>query len=138
MSRLTITENDRSLVHEILEDEILVGRRAGATIRLSDSDAGEEHCKIRAVPGLGYKLIDLESRAGTRVNGAYVNQQLLRDGDVIEIGSVRIAFALEGGGPPAVQPPPLPAAAAPVVQAAATATGLPARAPARPPAWWTP
>ncbi|MEN8149784.1 MAG: FHA domain-containing protein [Planctomycetota bacterium] len=114
MAKLTIREDDKSTVYEILDDVVSIGRKEGASVRLRDSHVGSEHCQIRHVPGVGHKLIDLESRNGTKVNGQYVNQHVLADGDEIALGDVRITFA--GAAPtPAVARPAaaLPAAAAP-------------------------
>ncbi len=131
MSKLTIHENERATVYEILEDSLTIGSRQGCGIRVSDPVVSSEHCQITLVPGVGYKLIDLESRDGTKVNGAYVNQHLLREGDVIQIGAVRISFT--GGAPATSAPGPAaaPVAASPAVPAA-PARPVPAAAPVRP------
>jgi pSer/pThr/pTyr-binding forkhead associated (FHA) protein len=41
---------------------------------------------------MGYKLVDLESRNGTLVNGSPINQHILKPGDVIRIGATEIVF----------------------------------------------
>jgi tetratricopeptide (TPR) repeat protein len=112
MAKLTIHQDDLSTVREIVEDLLVVGRKDGASVRIDDPDVGPEHCQIRNIPGVGYKLVDLESRTGTKVNGAFVNQHVLRDGDVIQIGRARITFS-------GIAPPPMRAApaAAPAVAA---------------------
>lgn len=132
MSKLTIHENERSTVYEILEDSLVIGTRQGCAIRVSDPVADPEHCQVSLVPGVGYKLIDLESREGTKVNGAYVNQHLLREGDVIQIGAVRIGYAGAAPAASAPGPAPAPVAAAPVRPVAAAVPARPAAVPARP------
>jgi hypothetical protein len=129
MAKLLIREGDRTTVYEILSEVVTIGRGEGMAVRVADSTVGSEHCQVRAVPGVGHKLIDLESRNGTKVNGSFVNQHVLSDGDEIQLGAVRISFRSEGGvqmAPPAAVP--RPAAAPPPARPA------PARlAPARPP-----
>jgi tetratricopeptide (TPR) repeat protein len=136
MAKLTIHEGNRSTVYEILEDSLVVGARSGSAIRVSDPGVSEEHCQITLVPGMGYKLIDLESRDGTKVNGAFVNQHLLREGDVIQIGNVRLSYtgAAPAGpvGAPAQAIPAAPAVARAVPAAPAYAPPAAAR-PAPPP-----
>ncbi len=130
MSKLTIHENERSTVYEILEDSLVIGTRQGCAVRLSDPEVDGDHCQITLLPGVGYKLIDLESRQGTKINGAFVNQHLLREGDVIQIGQVRISFtgAAPAAAAPAAAIPAPPARAIP----ASPAPARPAARPARP------
>ncbi len=123
MAKLIILDRDRSVTHEILEDEVLIGRGKGCSVRLSDPLVSTEHCRIRAVPGVGFKLVDLESTNGTKVNGSFVNQHLLRDGDVIQAGKVRITFFGEKDAPAA----PGPAPAAPGAGKTAVSLGAPRR-----------
>jgi pSer/pThr/pTyr-binding forkhead associated (FHA) protein len=40
----------------------------------------------------GWAIVDLGSTNGTRVNGEPVERRRLRDGDVIEIGLVRLVY----------------------------------------------
>lgn len=130
MPKLTITEGDRTSTYEILDEVVLVGRREGASIRLSDPHASAEHCQIRYAPGFGYKLVDLESRNGTKVNGAFVNQHLLREGDTIQVGQARLKFTEAGAAPapgPAVAPAPAAAPAPAPAAASAPAAPFPPR-----------
>ncbi|MHC4859768.1 MAG: FHA domain-containing protein [Planctomycetota bacterium] len=119
MAKLSIQHQDRTTLYEILDDIVVIGGGEGAMVRLADPQASYEHCQIKSQPGGGLVLIDLESKNGTKVNGAFVNQCRLNNGDVIQIGDTRIA--LEAADLPA------PAAAAP----AAPARAVPAAAPAR-------
>ena len=104
MAKLTIREDGNSTVYEILDDVVSIGRKEGVSVRLRDASVGSEHCQIRNAPGVGYKLIDLESRNGTKVNGQYVNQHVLADGDEIAIGTATITFAGAAPKPAAARP----------------------------------
>ena len=64
MAKLVIHEGGRETVHEILESSLVIGRKEGVAVRVTDPEAGTEHCQLSVVPGVGYKLVDLESRAG--------------------------------------------------------------------------
>ncbi len=64
------------------------------------------HADIRWDTG-SFVLNDLGSRDGTRVNGARVNRYVLRNGDRVLIGGVKLTFLQPQEEPP---PPPAPAA----------------------------
>ncbi len=135
MPKLTIEEQGKKTLYEILEDEVGIGRAAPNQIQLGDRRASKLHGRIRKVYGR-WKYIDLESKNGTRVNGRFRNQRWLEPGDTLQIGEVRIGF--EAAIAPAV---PTPAEAAtppgaaglatppPVAEGAAPAAAAPAGAP---------
>ena len=103
------------LVQELLKDawvKVLAGRNEGKDFILGkpmnilgrdekcdvplygDAGVGVQHAAIRA-EGYRHVIIDGETPAGTMVNGQQLQtgaEQLLRDGDMIQIGSFRILF----------------------------------------------
>ncbi|MHC4599049.1 MAG: sigma 54-interacting transcriptional regulator [Planctomycetota bacterium] len=83
-----------SAVLELTEDVVTIGRGVENHVRLTEPKASREHCQIER-EGDHYKLVDLESQYGTRVNKRRVNVKVLRAGDRIEIGGVVIVFELE-------------------------------------------
>ncbi len=89
--KLIVSEGGRERVHELLDDVTVIGRGERSDLRLKDPKAAALHCEIRRTPG-GFKLIDLETRDGTRVNGAHVNSHLLKHGDTITVGGVEISY----------------------------------------------
>lgn len=70
----------------------LLGRSPSAEVPLHDPTASYEHCRILPA-GVGYVLTDLNSTNGTIVNGALVKEHVLRDGDVIRVGSTSFEFS---------------------------------------------
>jgi hypothetical protein len=104
--KLIVSEGGRERVHELLDDITVVGRGERADLRLKDQKAAALHCEIRRTPG-GFKLVDLETRDGTRVNGEHVNARLLEHGDTIAVGGVEITYL---GDSPTAKPAPAPAA----------------------------
>jgi VWFA-related protein len=76
-----------------------IGREGDNDVMLDDDAVGRRHAQIRRGSD-GYQLTDLDSRNGTRVNGKSITRQLLRQGDIIEIGSTRLAFVTVGGDTP--------------------------------------
>ena len=95
MPNLTIRENGSESVFQIAEDRATIGRGEHNDVRIADPRASKEHCRLVQAGGR-WKVIDLESHNGTRVNGEYRNKAWLDHGDVIVIGQSEIRFGLEG------------------------------------------
>lgn len=79
-----------------LADRITIGRHADCDITLVDPSVSRRHAEIRSTLG-GFLLIDLSSSNGTRVSSRQVMQQLLSDGDEIEIGGTVLTFVAGRG-----------------------------------------
>jgi len=92
---LKIREGGKETIHQIEEDLITIGRGPTNTIEISDGKASKEHCRIERFDNR-WKLIDLESKNGTRVNGDFCNRAWLEHGDTIAIGRTEIDFRMEG------------------------------------------
>jgi Nif-specific regulatory protein len=74
--------------------EMVMGRDADNTVRLEDPWISAHHCKITEQNG-HYILSDLESHAGTFVNGIPVKQRELKSGDEVAIGNSIFVFREE-------------------------------------------
>jgi pSer/pThr/pTyr-binding forkhead associated (FHA) protein len=86
----------------------VIGRDELADVGLfGDRSVGMKHAVIRRTER-GYLLQDAGNTTGTRVNGVSVSERLLRDGDVIEIGSFRLEFHQKAGRVPVPQPVDVP------------------------------
>ena len=68
---------------------ITIGRGKAASIRIQESTAGREHCRLTYLEG-GLSLSDLESRNGTFVNDEKVTRARLKPGDILRCGSFPI------------------------------------------------
>jgi tetratricopeptide (TPR) repeat protein len=104
--KLYIVEGGNESVYEIFDNEVGLGRGAANAVQIADSHASKMHAVVRELRG-HWKLIDLESRNGTRVNAEFRNQHWLADGDTVSIGSAILRYAAEGSpsGAPAAEPP---------------------------------
>jgi pSer/pThr/pTyr-binding forkhead associated (FHA) protein len=91
---LRISEGGRQVLHQIERDVVTIGRAPSNTITIHDGQASKEHCRIEQA-GDRWKLIDLESKNGTQVNGKFCNKAWLNHGDMIEIGKTEIRFGVE-------------------------------------------
>jgi len=83
---------------------INIGRRLDNQLVLEDPHISRRHAQLRA-RGYRYVLYDLNSTAGTRVNGKQVQEWVLRPGDVVTLGTVQLIYGEDPKGPPDVTPP---------------------------------
>jgi pSer/pThr/pTyr-binding forkhead associated (FHA) protein len=109
-SKLIVSESGRDRVHELCDDVTVVGTGIDANLLVRQPGVAPAHCEIKRTDA-GFKLVDLETAAGTMVNGALVNQHLLTNGDTIQLGDARITYLGESATPArkarAAPPPPL-------------------------------
>jgi pSer/pThr/pTyr-binding forkhead associated (FHA) protein len=75
-----------------------VGRGARADLRLEGGGVWDEHCEVTRDAGRGM-LLRSHAAALTLVNGHKIEEVALRNGDLIELGEIRLQFWLA----PAVQ-----------------------------------
>ena len=90
---------------------IQIGRRLDNDLVIDDPRVSRQHLRLLASRGK-YILHDLNSTAGTYVNGIKVQDHSLQPGDVINVAKVELIYGEDTGGPPEVTPPykPVPAA----------------------------
>ncbi|MCA9320787.1 MAG: FHA domain-containing protein, partial [Planctomycetes bacterium] len=109
MAKLIITEDGRDKIYEIVDDEFSIGSGAQAGLRLRSEEVSPLHVTIRKSRE-GFRLVDLESKTGTKVNGHAVNEHVLTNGDTIELGDVKIAYIGASGAGAAKRRKPAAAA----------------------------
>ncbi|MGI8574191.1 MAG: FhaA domain-containing protein [Egibacteraceae bacterium] len=93
--RATIKVLDGSGNRVTVDGSALMGRLPECDVTISDTSVSRRHARILREHGR-WLVEDLGSTNGVRVNGAKVGRAPLDDGDQIELGSVRLAFDLEG------------------------------------------
>lgn len=76
---------------------LTIGRQPDVSLVLENPHVSRVHAQIRVVQGR-YVIFDLESRAGTYVNGQRVAQCVLHPGDVISLAGVQLVFGQEASG----------------------------------------
>jgi tRNA A-37 threonylcarbamoyl transferase component Bud32 len=67
-----------------------LGSAEGAALRIQEAGVAPQHAVVKALKDQGFGIKALAP--GVRVNGAAIEASPLQDGDVIEIGTTRIAF----------------------------------------------
>jgi hypothetical protein len=78
-------------VYDLIEERITMGRALDNMIRLEDGTVSHHHAML-LMEGTEYKLRDLNSTNGTRVNGMRIVETKLHHGDQVRLGSVEMRF----------------------------------------------
>ncbi len=76
---------------KLAETSITIGRFSDNTVVLSDELASRHHCIIEPWQG-GFRLRDLGSRNGTKLNENRIKTEALDNGDVVMIGTTELRF----------------------------------------------
>src|SRR6185503_19703605 len=87
------TDTARSREFELTADETRLGRSVDLNdVVLEDAQVSRQHAMIRR-SGQNFTLIDPGSANGTFINGEWVTQHLLKNGDVFVIGKYTLQFS---------------------------------------------
>ena len=73
------------------DDPLTIGRHEENALLIEDERASRFHCVVEKV-GDQYRLRDLKSRNGTKLNESPVESAVLRSGDVFRVGKTRFRF----------------------------------------------
>lgn len=82
---------------------INIGRRLDNHLVLEDPHVSRRHAQLR-VRGGRFVLYDLNSTAGTRVNGKRIQDSVLQPGDVVTLATVQLIYNEDVEGPPDITP----------------------------------
>jgi diguanylate cyclase (GGDEF)-like protein len=77
-------------IFKIEQSETIIGRTNNAQIQLVDEGVSRKHAKLITFGEGKYRIVDLDSKNGTHVNGQRVNDAELHDGDRIQVGSTAV------------------------------------------------
>jgi serine phosphatase RsbU (regulator of sigma subunit) len=73
----------------------VIGRGAGCDVVLNHPSVSRRHAELGRLPGGAWRVRDLQSRNGTRVNDVPVSEQPLHPGDQIQIGQFTLRLVAE-------------------------------------------
>ena len=82
---------------QLTKDRTTLGRRPYNDIVIDNLAISGEHAALQMTAGQ-VELEDLNSTNGTYVNGKATRKQLLRNGDMVEVGKYKIKFVDDGSG----------------------------------------
>jgi pSer/pThr/pTyr-binding forkhead associated (FHA) protein len=92
MPKLIITTDAQGkIAYEFTEDVITIGRAPDSMIVIDDASVSGHHAQLER-SGEAYRLKDLESTNGTRVNGIPITETALRFDDRIRFGGIEARF----------------------------------------------
>ena len=89
-ARLTDMSAGKSYV--LTASPLVVGRDTSSDIVISDANISRQHAKFAQDAAGTWKITDMNSTNGTKLNGRPVTSALLRDGDQIAIGLTVLEF----------------------------------------------
>ncbi len=95
MAKLIISSDGRDKVYEIIDERFTIGSGPDADLQLRGDGISGQHLTVDKTKA-GYRLIDMETKDGTLVNGKQVNQHVLGNGDTIQIGDVKLTYMGKG------------------------------------------
>jgi pSer/pThr/pTyr-binding forkhead associated (FHA) protein len=95
-------------VYPLLEHKLLIGRGEECQIALDDASVSRVHVELLRTEH-GLMILDQGSSNGLRINGADLPSAMLRSGDVVELGDVRLKFVPSGVEDVLMQPLPVSA-----------------------------
>lgn len=96
--RLEIVEGEGAGSAVVLSGISVIGRDAACALVVQDRQVSREHAVIRPEEGFGFVIEDLDSRAGTFVNGVRTRKAVLQEGDAIKVGATTIRVRVTAGG----------------------------------------
>lgn len=82
-------------VYPLTEQKLLIGRGEECQIALDDASVSRVHVEVLRTEH-GLMILDQGSSNGLRINGADLPSAMLRSGDVVELGDVRLKFVPAG------------------------------------------
>jgi pSer/pThr/pTyr-binding forkhead associated (FHA) protein len=85
------TESQGKVAYEFAERSITIGRAPDNMIVVDDSSVSSRHAQLE-LAGETYRLKDLESTNGTKVNGVPITETLLRFEDRIRFGAIEARY----------------------------------------------
>lgn len=88
----------------LFKTHLLVGRRNRCDIVLDYPNVSSQHCELELVDGY-WRVRDLGSANGTKVNGDRIAERFLRPGD--ELAFAKHAYAVSYTPDPMAPPPPI-------------------------------
>jgi len=78
---------------------LTIGREPENDIQLDLPDVFRRHCRIEALPGGGFRIVDLGSKNGTFLNGRTVQAMALEFDDRVRVGEATVAYCDDDADP---------------------------------------
>lgn len=115
------TADGRTLRRPLSDKPLTIGRHPDNALTIAEDTASRFHCVIEKIPG-GFRVRDLKSRNGIKLNDQKIETARLKNGDVLSIGKTAFRF---------IDPPAAEATKAATKDAPQSPTRPPPKTPAR-------
>lgn len=79
----------------LAQRQATIGRAPSNFIQVTDPNVSRQQCQVRPHPD-GIEVVDMTSTNAMMVNGQAVNQAVLEDGDMLQLGATSFVFKAEG------------------------------------------
>jgi len=79
--------------YPITKSAIRIGRGVDNDIALLNGSVSQHHAEIHRRREGDFYIVDLSSTNGVYVNDTKISQSAIKDGDIIELGEVRMRFS---------------------------------------------
>ncbi|HEY3447294.1 MAG TPA: FHA domain-containing protein [Myxococcales bacterium] len=105
--RLLLTTTDLAgREYACIRSELKIGRTDDNDIAIDHRSISRNHCKVVREENGEWKVLDLQSANGVKVNGEQYAESNLKPGDVLELGHLRFKFLAPGEEAPALSDTP--------------------------------
>ena len=93
--RLVVDRGGKRKVVPIREEQAVIGRSHGNTVRIPSAEVSRQHCRLSKKDGL-VMVRDLGSVNGTLLNGTRIaTEEIVRPGDRVEVGPITFVVEYE-------------------------------------------
>ena len=79
-------------IHELSEQMYNIGRIEERSVCIPDTTVSTTHCELVRNEEGSYRVVDLGSSNGTRINGALITGQTLNHSDMLQVGGIEILY----------------------------------------------
>ncbi len=88
---LVLLDPERPIKYPLYKETMTIGRADIADIQIDNGFLSRLHARVISTPE-GVTIEDFESKNGIRVNAKVTPRQMLRHGDVVDLGRLRFRF----------------------------------------------
>lgn len=92
---VVLSEQFRGQSFELTEETYTIGRVEDCDICIPDPTVSTHHATLQREPDGTYRAIDEGSTNGSRVNGSKMEEQVLINSDILQIGGIEMLFDCE-------------------------------------------
>lgn len=97
---IVLSEPARGKTLNLDSESVRIGRSDEADLTIVDGTISGIHCELVRDEDGDYKVTDLGSTNGIRINGERLTEGKLKNADMLQVGEIEILYDREGSKPP--------------------------------------